>query len=514
MCPILQLGAALLALALAGCASIGPPAVTRGTVAPDAVEMSAASATARRPLIQVVVDPASNESFRPRVEKLLSVSGLGVDLVLDGEPPRPFDFTLHLRFDFREVPLTDIEGVWAMTDALLLTLYPATCNRYRFTLDARVEDAAGREFKTYSLQDVDTAWVWLLMGPKCSSPEGLGGEGVGDAAEQLLKGLYGRMARDGVLDPTRAAAVAAARGPLVYVTTNRAEELIREGFRLEESPLRFSFAASRPVEAEYTLRLDLAFSGRGYSAGRALLALMTVGLSGVCPTQTATLEGSAFDRQGQLLGHYRADAHWQPSMTTDCALQGESDRPEMVRELALDLQRQITPASLTAAATASPPSGAPLVGITTNAVRPVVERVTSERRPFERVTLEESPAAPLDYRFDLQFSSSGGGMRADPSGSMAKQLAVGFAFGLTLGNSALLCKPTTYQLSANLADAAGGAVATYQASKTATTREMGCGAESEPPPVVAAALLEQVYAQLMKDPRRPPELRRQAARSR
>jgi hypothetical protein len=34
------------------------------------------------------------------------------------------------------------------------------------------------------------------------------------------------------------------------------------------------------------------------------------------------------------------------------------------------------------------------------------------------------------------------------------------------------------------------------------------------PPEVAAALLEQVYAQLMKDPKRPPELRRQAARSR
>ena len=97
---------------------------------------------------------------------------------------------------------------------------------------------------------------------------------------------------------------------------------------------------------------------------------------------------------------------------------------------------------------------------------------------------------------------------------MAKQLAVGFAFGLTLGNSALLCKPTTYQLSAQLADAAGGAIANYQASKTATTREMGCVVASEPPPEVAAALLEQVYAQLMKDPRRPPELRRQAGRSR
>lgn len=82
----------------------------------------------------------------------------------------------------------------------------------------------------------------------------------GRAAEQLLEGLYRRMAQDGVLDPLRSAALAAARGPLVYATTNRAEELIREVFRLEESSLRFSFDPADAAAAEYMLRLDISGS--------------------------------------------------------------------------------------------------------------------------------------------------------------------------------------------------------------------------------------------------------------
>lgn len=479
-----------LALALAGCASTGPPAA-----APD-------QAPPPRPLVQLVVDPASNESFRPRVEKLLESSGLDADLVLEGEPPRPADFTVRMKFDFRELPLRDIEGIWAMTDMLLLTLYPATCNRYRFSLDATIEDAAGRELRSYSQQDVDTAWIWLLMGPKCSSPEGIGDDGVGDAAEQLLEGLYRRMAKDGVLDPLRTAEFAASRGPLVYVTTNRGEELIREGFRLEESPLRFSFDPADGAAAEYTLRLDLAFSGREYSAGRAYLALLTAGISGVCPTHTATLAGSAYDRQGQLVGHYLADDHWRATMATNCRLEGESDRPEVVRELARDLQRQVTVASLSAPE-ASRHAGVPLVRITTNAARPAVERVTSKRRPFARVTLDESPPVPTDYLLELKFSSTGGGSRLDPGASTGKQIAFGAMVGLTLGSSTLLCRRTTYALVARLADSTGTEVASYEASRLARSPGPGCFAEGEPAPEVAAYLVDAVYEQMAKDSRLP-----------
>lgn len=337
-------------------------------------------------------------------------------------PPRPADFTVRMRFDFRELPLKDFEGIRAMTDMLLLTLYPATCNRYRFALDATVEDVAGREHRSCSQQDVDTGWIWLLMGPKCSSPEGLGDDGVGDTAGQLLEGLYRRMAQDGVLDPLRPAELSAARGPLVYVTTNRAEEPIREGFRPGESPLRFSSDPAEAAAAEYTQRLDLAISGREYSGGRAFLALMTVGISGVCPTHTATLAGSASDRQGQLVGHYIADDHWQPSMATNCRLEGEGDRPEVVRELARDLHQQVTIAS-SSSSSSSRLAGMPLVRITTNAARPAVQRVTSERRPFALVTLDESPPATPDYQLDLKFSSSGGESRLNPGDSTGRQIA-------------------------------------------------------------------------------------------
>jgi len=482
------------ALALAGCASTSPQSTVTDPATPP------------RPLVQLVIDPASHQSFRPRVEKLLPGSVLDANLVLEGEPPRPADYTVRMKFEFRELPLTDIEGIWATTDMLLLTLYPATCNRYRFALDATVEDAAGRELRSYSQQDLDTAWVWLLMGPKCSSPEGLGDDGVGDAAEQLLEGLYGRMARDGVLDPSRLAELSAARGPLVYVTTNRAEELIREGFRLEESPLRFSFDPADAAAADYTLRLDLAFSGREYSAGRTYLALLTAGISGVCPTHTATLAGSAFDREGQLLAHYHVDDHWQPSMATNCALQGEADRPEVVRKLARDLQQQVTIASLSAASS-SMLAGVPLVRITTNAARPTVERVTSERRPFARVTLDESlPAAP-DYRLDLVFGSSGGGSRLDPGASTGKQIAFGAMVGLTLGSSTFLCRRTTYVLTAALVDATGAQIADYEVSRLARPPGPGCFADSEPAPEVAARLVEAVYEQMARDVRVPAELR-------
>lgn len=484
-----------LALALAGCASTPSSAIV-----PD-------QATPPRPLVQLVVDPASNESFRPRVEKRLASSGLDADLVLGGEPPRPADFTVRMKFDFRELPLRDIEGIWAMTDMLLLTLYPATCNRYRFSLDATIEDAAGREIRSYSQQDVDTAWIWLLMGPKCSSPEGIGDDGVGDAAEQLLDGLYRRMAQDGVLDPLRTAEFAAARGPLVYVTTNRAEELIREGFMLEESPLRFSFDPADAAAAEYTLRLELAFSGREYSAGRAYLALLTAGISGVCPTHAATLSGSAYDPQGQLVGHYFVDDHWRPTMATNCRLEGEGDRPEVVRELARDLRRKVTLASLSAA-DASRQAGVPLVRITTNAARPAVERVTSERRPFARVTFDASPPAAPDYQLDLEFAATGGGSRLDPGASTGKQIAFGAMVGLTLGSSTFLCRRTTYTLTARLVDATGTAIASYEGSRLARSSESGCFAAEEPAPEVASHLVEAVYEQVAKDSSLPVVLRR------
>jgi len=503
-----QVSCVLVTLALAGCAS-GPSPVASGDPATASyVGEPTAALAAPLPNVRLIIDATSNEALRPRVEKLLSGSGLEATLLLDEDVARPVDYTVRLAFDYREVPLKDVENIWTTADALLLTLYPATCNRYRFSLTATVEDAAGLTFRTYSLQDVDTAWIWLLLGPKCGSPEGIGGDGVGDAAEQLLEELYRRMAQDRVFAPGQAAAFRARQGPLVYVAADRAEDRIKEGFLLDDAPLRFTFDPAEAAAADYQLRLNLSFSGRNYSAGRTGLALMTAGVFGVCPTHTATLEGSLLDRQGQLCGHYRTEAHWQPSMVSNCALEDEGSDPERVRRLARELKAQVA---------ANPPSArpatlshgdAPLVWIKASAAGPIVERVTSKRGLFQRVTLAESAEDVADYRLDLQFTSSGGGSRINPAEPAAKQAAYGFMFGLTLGSMAFLCHPITYALAATLQDPAGATIASYEISTSATATEPGCGAPSEPPAKVAETLMEQLYAQMTRDPRLPPDLRR------
>jgi hypothetical protein len=371
-----------------------------------------------------------------------------------------------------------------------------------------VEDAAGLPFRTYSLQDLDTAWVWLLVGPKCGSAEGIGGNGVGDAAEQLLKELYRRMAQDRVFEPGQADAFRARQGPLVYVAADRADDLIKEGFLLDDTPLRFTFDPAEAAAADYQLRLNLNFTGRDYSAGRTMLALMTAGLSGVCPTHSATLEGSIFDREGQLRGHYRTDAHWQPTMASNCALEGEGDDPDRVRRLAHELKAQVAANPSAARSPLLTHADAPLVWIRTNAVGPIVERVASERRPFQRVTLAESAQGISDYLLDLQFKSSGEGSRIDPAEPVAKQVAYGFMFGLTFGNMAFLCHPVSYELAATLQDAAGTTIASYEVSKSETSKGPGCDAPSEPPTKIAETLMEQLYAQMTRDPRLPADLRR------
>ena len=504
----------LAALAAAGCASQRPR--PPGTDAPNASSSDGgpAEAAAALPTVRLIIDEGSNEALRPRVVKLLSDSGLAANLLLDDEPSRPVDHTVRLRFDYRELPLTDIENIWTMTDALLLTLYPATCNRYRFSLRATVQDATGQTYKTYSLQDVDTAWVWLMLGPKCGSPEGLGGDGVGDAAEQLLKELLRRIANDRVLEPGRADELRAGQGPLIYVTSDRATGLIEEGFLLDDAPLRFTFDPAEAATADYRLQLNLSFSGREYSAGRAFMALMTVGLSGVCPTHTATLEGSIVDRDGRLLAHYVSDAHWQPSMGDNCALQDEGSNPERVQRLARDLKAQVALHPPSAGSPALSRNDAPLVWIRTNAAHPIVERVAHERRPFRSVTLAESAQGTADYVLDLQFTGSGEGSRIGPTESIAKQVAFGFMFGLTFGSTAFLCHPISYELAATLQEAAGTTLASYRLSRTETAKEPGCGAPSEPPSKVAEALMEQLCTQMARDPSLPAALRGRDARGR
>jgi len=507
MRPTWRVSCVLATLALVGCASSAPR--NQGVDVPPTqpTDGEATAVPAARPNVHLTIDPTSSEALRPRVEKLLSTSGLDAALLLDGDPEVPADYTIKLKFGYREVPLRDLENIWTATDAMLLTLYPATCNRYLYSLSATVEDGAGHPVKAYSLQETDTAWVWLLVGPKCSSPEGLGGDGLGNAAEQLLKELYRRMARDHVLEPERMAAAGVVQGPLIYVTGDRALDLIKEGFLQEDAPLRLTFDPAESSVADYRLHLDLSFSGRQYSAGRAFFALMTAGLSGMCPTQTATLEGSVSDRDGEHFGHYRSDVSWHATMSTNCALEDERDKPELVLRLARELKAELAANPPPAGATSSTSAVVPLVAVQTNAARTVVERVALARRPFQRVAFAETTPGTSDYLLDLQFTASGGGPRAGPKDSIGKQMAVGAMFGLTLGNMAFLCQAVSYGLAATLQDATGTVVAHYELSRSETNQQLGCGAPGEPPAKVAEALLEQLCREMSHDPRLPAAVR-------
>ncbi len=475
------LGVLLVLGLLAGCATEG------------ARRTAATPATPSRPTVRLEIDPGSHAAFRPRVEKQLNTNELRASLVLDRVSALPVDYTIRLKFGFREVPLTDAEGIWAMADALLLTLYPASCNRYLFSLDASVADASGDRIRTYSLTDLDTAWVWLLIGPKCESPEGLTGDGVGDAAEQLLIALYRRMARDDILDPTRLSELKQSHGPLVYVTGPMEEDVLQEGFLLDESPVRFTFDGADAAVADYTLQLSLSFSGRDFSMGRAMLAIMTAGVTGVCPTRTATLDGTAVDRHGRQVSHYRSDARWRPSMAENCAA-ARGSGPEMIRKLARAVARQVTPASL---AWGRAVQAGPVVRIVSNAARTAVERTASEQAFFANLTLEPEERVHADYVLDLTFSASGGGSKIGPEASTAQQVAAVtlFMFGSDL------CKRIEHLLRAEFKDVVTGRVlASRQVSKLASSEDVGCSPSIEPPDRVARSMVSSVFESLARDP--------------
>jgi hypothetical protein len=314
------------------------------------------------------------------------------------------------------------------------------------------------------------------------------------------------MAEDHVLDRAIPVSGEAAPVPLVFVTANRAEDVFREEFPPEESSLRFTFDASRSGEAEYTLRLVLSHTGATYSSGRAALALLTAGVVGFCPTQAETLDGSIADRTGQLLVHYQVERSWRPPASTSCLMESEARRPEAVRGLARDMHSKVSGSWQARMASSSLP-GAPLVMITTNTSRHVVENLTDKHRLFKRASFEESPNASPDYTLELHFMESGGGGRTGPEDSMARQLAIGFLFGLSLGNEAFLCKPTRHVLEAKLSGADGKLLADYEVVKTTATKGAGCSISADPGDIVVSALVDSLFSRISADSRLPADLR-------
>jgi len=484
--------------ALAGCAGQATRAGgDPGQPAPPAGDPG----LSHRPSVRLRVAPESHPEFQPVAEQVTDASGLFSTRVPATDGESRTDYVVELSYRVVERPLRDAEQIWSMTTMLLLTMYPSTCNRYRFTLTADVLDGAGRPVKSYRLDDTDTAWLWLLMGPKCGSPEGPGGDGVRNVAAGQMRAFYEQASRDGVFDPGRAAALIAGAGPLVLVRASGAEELIRQGLLMDDPATRFTFDAAQADEAEYVLDVDLAFTGGEFSPSRAYLAIMTLGLSGACSMTYATLSASLLDRNGELLQHHALRSMAQATMATDCAPIDQHSRPDMVVGLARRLNAQLRRDGLSArpAGAAGSPESGPLVKVTTNCLQPVIEAVTADVRPFQRVTFQEAGPTPADYELFLSFATRSANAPMEP-GNLGQGILRGVAFAWDLHR--LVCKPTTVSLQASLKTADGREIAAYRLDKSEQTRDGFCATDApELHPKAVEALTRQAYTRLAADGR-------------
>ena len=484
--------------ALAGCA--GQTTRAGGDArqpAPPAVDPE----LSQRPSVRLTIAPGSHVEFQPVAEQVTDASGLFSARVPATDGESRTDYVVQLAYRVIERPLHDAEQIWSMTSMLLLTVYPSTCNRYQFTLTADVLDGSGRLVRSYRQDETDTAWLWLLMGPKCESPEGLSGDGVRNVAAGQMRAFYEQASGDGVFDPGRAAALSAGAGPLVLVRASSAEEQIRQGLGMDEAAARYTFDPSQGSEADYVLDVDLAFAGGEFSPGRAYLAIMTLGLSGACSMTYATISGSLLDGNGELLQHHTFRSMAQATMATDCAPINQHSRPDLVVALARKLNAQLRRDRLEArpAGAAGAAESWPLVRVRTNCLQTVVEEVTAEVRPFPRVTFQEAGPTPADYELVLSFATHSANAPLDP-GNVGQAILRGVAFAWDLHR--LVCKPTNVSLQASLRTADGREVAGHRLDRSEQTRDGFCATDApELHPKAVEALTRELYTRLASDGR-------------
>jgi hypothetical protein len=488
--------------AVAGCA--GQAARTLGespAKTGQAAQIPEEPVPSQRPSVRIRVAPGSHAEFQPVAEQATDDSGLFSTRVSATDTGSSADYTVELSYQVVERPLRDAEQIWSMTTMLLLTMYPSTCNRYQFTLTADVLDREGRLVKSYRLEDVDTAWLWLLMGPRCGSPEGMSGDGVRNAAVGQMRAFYGRASRDGVFDPARAAALMAGARPLVLVRASGAEEQIRQGLLIDDPAARFTFDAAQADEADYVLETDLAFTGGEFSPSRAYLAIMTLGLSGVCSMTYAKLSASLLDRNGELLQHYAFRSMAQATMATNCAPVDQYSRPDLVVGLArkLNVQLRLAVTQARSIALGGSLESRPLVKVRTNCLQPVVEEVTAEVKPFPRVTFQEAGPTPADYELILTFDTRSANAPMEP-GNVGQGILRGVAFAWDLHR--IVCKPTTVTLQASLDTVDGRVLATYRLDRSEQTRDGFCGTDApELHPKAVEALTREAYTKIAADGR-------------
>jgi len=317
--------ALVLAMALAsGCASVQNEATRNAT--------AEAVATGPRPSVQLVLTDDVAAALTDVAEQATRDSGLFGAVSAAPKPALPADLTIKLGLTSQRRAVSDAETVWGMTTTILFTVYPSTCARDEYELVADVSDRAGRHLKSYDLRDSETSWLWLLHGENCGSAPV--GERVKAVAKGLLEALYHDIGQDRLARIANTAQEEPEEGPRVYVTANRAEDIVQRVALMSAPYAHFIFDDKEAPGVDFTLRIDLEFSQSDQTLVRTMAGIMSLAVVSPCSPTAFSLKATISDRAGKALRTYNLSDSYRSIFdgSRGCRAIDEGNRPEEVAE--------------------------------------------------------------------------------------------------------------------------------------------------------------------------------------
>ncbi|MGA8051956.1 MAG: hypothetical protein WCA09_17385 [Burkholderiales bacterium] len=317
--------ALVLAVALSsGCASVQNEATRNAT--------AEAVATGPKPSVQLVLTDDVAAALTDVAEQATRDSGLFGPVSAAPKPALPADLTIKLGLTSQRRAVSDAETVWGMTTAILFTVYPSTCARDEYELVADVSDRSGRRLKSYDLRDTETSWLWLLHGENCGSVPAA--ERVKAVANGLLQTLYRDIGEDRLLATANTAPAAADDRPRVYVTANRAGDIVQRVALTSAPYAQFVFDDKEAREADFTLDIDLGFGSSDQTLVRTMAGIMSLALVSPCSATTFSLKAKLSDRSGKQVRSYDLSDSYRSIFdgSRGCRAVDEGSRPEEVAE--------------------------------------------------------------------------------------------------------------------------------------------------------------------------------------
>lgn len=291
-------------------------------------------------LLYQTIQPGAHSLFKEVVEEAAAAGLPPMSVTFDVAEAGLADFRLDLNFTIRDKGLTDTEVIWTLTTMVLLTLYPSSCGRYELELTGDLYDQGGSRLKSWHLVEQDTAFLWLFQGKDCGTEQSE--ITVEKIAAEMLKQLYARMSRDGVLSGR---AIPIDNYPLVYISTSNASSVVQRITKTEEPFPNFTFDSEAGKSAERTLKINFDFispeQSMGSIMGRGMAMMMTMGVVSMCSPNKIVLEAEVLAADGTMLRTYRYSKKKRASMSSDCAPATDQTHPKLVADMLRKLFRQI-----------------------------------------------------------------------------------------------------------------------------------------------------------------------------